>query len=287
MANAALHRLTLSLPVAAAVLLSAGALARAQTQTATQAPTSKAKAAAKAALDLNTATTQELEKLPGISAATARKIVSGRPYAKVDDLAKAGVPARTVAGIRSLVRVVAASPKASAKAASASMEKGGSKVDVNTARIAELEALPGVGVSIAKAIVDGRPWKSIEDLTKIPGLGRGPRFAMLRDRITVDGSAGSALAASKEATAKPRSAPAVLKSAGAASDAPTTKLAPGQKININTASKEELDLLPGIGQGKAQAIIDARPFKTIEAIMKVKGIKEGVFARIKDSITVK
>ena len=37
---------------------------------------------------------------------------------------------------------------------------------------------------------------------------------------------------------------------------------------------------------KAQAIIDGRPFKTIEDIMTVKGIKEGEFGKIKDMITV-
>ena len=66
-----------------------------------------------------------------------------------------------------------------------------------------------------------------------------------------------------------------------------TKLAAGQKVNINTASKDELDVLPGIGPVKAQSIIDARPFKTIEDIMKVRGIKEGEFAKIKDIIAVK
>ena len=65
------------------------------------------------------------------------------------------------------------------------------------------------------------------------------------------------------------------------------KLKAGQKININTASKEELDVLPGIGPVRAQAIIDGRPFKTIEDVMKVKGIKEVEFGKIKDMITVK
>jgi len=61
-------------------------------------------------------------------------------------------------------------------------------------------------------------------------------------------------------------------------------------VNINTATKEQLDALPGIGPVKAQAIIDYRnangPFKTPDDIMKVKGIKEGEFAKIKDQIAV-
>jgi competence protein ComEA len=61
-------------------------------------------------------------------------------------------------------------------------------------------------------------------------------------------------------------------------------------ININTASVEELDRLPGIGPSIAQAIIDYRtangPFKKIEDINDVKGIGDALFAKIKDSITV-
>jgi competence protein ComEA len=71
----------------------------------------------------------------------------------------------------------------------------------------------------------------------------------------------------------------------AATQAPA-KLAPGQKVNLNTATKEQLDALPEIGPVKAQAIIAGRPYKKVEDIMKVKGIKQGTFNKIKDSITV-
>ena len=61
-------------------------------------------------------------------------------------------------------------------------------------------------------------------------------------------------------------------------------------ININTATAEELDRLPGIGPSIAQAILDYRtqngPFKTIEGINEVKGIGDALFAKIKGSITV-
>ena len=62
------------------------------------------------------------------------------------------------------------------------------------------------------------------------------------------------------------------------------------KVNINRASKEELMTLSGIGEAKADAIIRYRQekgnFDAIEEIMEIEGIKEGVFRKIQDQITV-
>ena len=182
----------------------------------------KAKARAKSAvvapktpLDLNKATAEEMtEILPGVGEVTARKIVAGRPYATVDELAKAGVPARTIAAIRPLVTIAPA--------------------------VAKRKAEP-------KATVTNEPF-------------------------------------TKKAMIRPAPAPAspATKPVAKAAIRPTV----GKLVNINTASREALDVLPGIGPVKAQAIIDTRPFKTKEDVMKVRGIKEGEFAKIKDLITV-
>ena len=63
-----------------------------------------------------------------------------------------------------------------------------------------------------------------------------------------------------------------------------------KKVNINTAGKEELQTLSGIGEGKAEAIMKYREengnFKVIEDITKVSGIGEAVYEKIKDNITV-
>ncbi|GAB6074869.1 ComEA family DNA-binding protein [Nautilia lithotrophica] len=61
------------------------------------------------------------------------------------------------------------------------------------------------------------------------------------------------------------------------------------KININTATMQELHSLKGIGHIKAVAIMEYRkkhPFKKIEDIMKVKGIGKKTFEKIKDEIEV-
>ncbi len=61
-------------------------------------------------------------------------------------------------------------------------------------------------------------------------------------------------------------------------------------VNINTATSEQLQLLPGIGEKKAEEIIKYRKekgdFKAPEDIKKVKGIGKGLFKKIKDNIVV-
>lgn len=61
-------------------------------------------------------------------------------------------------------------------------------------------------------------------------------------------------------------------------------------VNINKASAEELQSLPGIGESKAADIISYReangPFKSKEDLMKIPGIKEGVYKKVEALITV-
>ena len=160
-------------------------------------------------------------------------------------------------------------------------EVSGALIDINTADEKSLESLPGVGKATAKAIVAGRPYKSVDDLKRVKGMSDA-KVQALKDKVTVGRTTAPAAptAASQKATSAQK--PATEKPSKAVS-----KLAPGQRININTATKQEIDALPGIGPVKAQAIIDGRPYDKPEDIMKVKGIKQKTFDKIKDNITVR
>jgi competence protein ComEA len=69
-----------------------------------------------------------------------------------------------------------------------------------------------------------------------------------------------------------------------------TDLAPGQKVNLNTASASDLQALPGVGDATAQRIVTWRSqhgsFNSIDQLRDVGGIGAGKFAKLKDLVTV-
>ena len=109
------------------------------------------------------------------------------------------------------------------------------------------------------------------------------------------------MAAFKEAGLSASGDPAVTAGAGGMPQGADLQTAAGdgaaaqgeaadEKVNINTADKDLLMTLPGIGESKAEAILQYRQdhgnFGSIGDICQVSGIKEAVFSRIKDRITV-
>lgn len=60
----------------------------------------------------------------------------------------------------------------------------------------------------------------------------------------------------------------------------------GQPIDLNTATVDEIMLLPGVGEVLAERIVEGRPYKSVEELRRVPGIGEKVFARIEDSLQI-
>ena len=59
------------------------------------------------------------------------------------------------------------------------------RIDLNTATAAELETLPGIGPMLARRIIAGRPYRSVEDLSRVEGIGPR-RLAEIRALVTVE-----------------------------------------------------------------------------------------------------
>ncbi len=70
-------------------------------------------------IDINSATQEQLESVPGIGAATAKKIIGSRPYGSVADLSKAGLSSKQVGELSPMLKVGGAAPAAATKAAPA------------------------------------------------------------------------------------------------------------------------------------------------------------------------
>ena len=207
------------------------------------------KAASDQKVDLNTASEKELEALPGVGTASAKKIIAARPYASVADLSKAGLPAKTITEITPLV-TVSAPPAAAPAPASGQMrapaparESAAAKktapagpVDLNTASEKELEALPGVGPASAKKIIAARPYSSTADLSKA-GLSK-KTVAEITPLVTVSAPATAApVAAVPAAPAKPATTSRAPSSAAPAAAAPVqAPPAPGM-VWVNTETK--------------------------------------------------
>lgn len=65
-----------------------------------------------------------------------------------------------------------------------------------------------------------------------------------------------------------------------------TPEANGQPVDLNSGTKKDIAALPGVGPDLAQNIIDARPFKSKEDLLRKKLVPQSTFDQIKDKVSV-
>lgn len=173
------------------------------------------------------------------------------------------------------------------------------RVDLNRADRTELEQVPGVGPKMAQAIDEHRkgngPFLSVEQLQDVRGVGPAT-LDKVRPYLRVE-----AVPPSAETPPDPdppilerkRPAPRAESKGGTSPSFPPSKgrkLQPGDPpINVNTASVEDLQRIPGIGPITAQNIATARaasPFRSLTDLDRVKGIGAKTLEKLRPFVVV-
>ena len=117
------------------------------------APAVKPASAVTKAVNLNSATAEQLDQIPNIGEKRSEAIIKGRPYTKTQDLVTKKVLTQGVFDkIKDKVTV---------------------KVNLNTAAADELDGLPGIGEKRSDAIIKGRPYKAANELVAKKVLSQG------------------------------------------------------------------------------------------------------------------
>jgi competence protein ComEA len=137
----------------------------------------------------------------------------------------------------------------------------GETIDPNRARAQDLARLPGIGTSVAQAIVSyrevGGAFTRAEDLLEVPGIGPAT-LARIKPLLDLSGGTPQELRRRRD---------------------------PPRLLDVNRAGVEELQALPGIGPALARRIVESRaregPFKGPEELLRVKGIGPATLNRFR------
>jgi competence ComEA-like helix-hairpin-helix protein len=169
----------------------------------------------------------------------------------------------------------------------------GETIDVDRASMAELTRLPKVGPRLAKTILAHRiqhgPFGSLAGLDQVAGVGPG-LLRTLEPHVAFGGAAG------QRGSGAGGSAGSGLHSSetprgDSAAHPPATGYpprGPSAPLNLNTATLQQLDSLPGVGPAKAAAILRYRqeqgPFTAVDQLAGVPGLGPAAVSRLRNHL---
>jgi competence protein ComEA len=165
------------------------------------------------------------------------------------------------------------------------------RLDLNRADHAQLLQLPGVGDSLARRIgayrAEHHGFRDVEELRHVGGIGP-TMLERLRPFVYIEGVNEDEPAARLSYYSPP---PAQKPAATNADQRTTPKKADGLKgpINVNEATAKELQQIPHVGPTLAGHIIETRdkkPFRTVDDLLRVPGIKAKTLENLRPYVTV-
>lgn len=156
--------------------------------------------------------------------------------------------------------------------------KPGERIDPNVASEVELDRLPGVGPALARAIQRSRdsegPFRSLQDMERVPGLGSSS-VRRLAPHVSLPETVGRRHLLGGEV---------------GRSGQPEPRRNQQERLDLNRATAEQLEALPGIGPARAKAIVRWRTergrFRNLDALLEVPGIGPATLERLKPLLSV-
>lgn len=145
----------------------------------------------------------------------------------------------------------------------------GETIDLDRAPAEELTRLPRIGPALARRIVQYRdahgPFGTLQAFDRVPGIGP-TTLAAVAPHARFSGADRPDAASSWEGLGGP------------------------ERVSLNTATVDELMQLPGVGPGRARAIVDDRerrgPYRSLDDLTRVRGIGPAIVAQLRERVRV-
>lgn len=204
--------------------------------------------------------------------------------AALEDRSRDAKPAaRGAAGSRPGARAEERAGSGGRGGAGAGAAAADGRLDPNTASVAELQRLPGVGAAMAQRIVEEREsgvFASAADLQRVRGIGPA-LAAKLAEHVTLPAEAAAMPAVARDPPTR-QPAAAARSTPGAAGGGATGR--PAAPIDLNRAPAAELQAVPGIGPALAARLVARRDslggFRDWAQVDATRGIGPAVLARL-------